>query len=193
MWSARTGGNPSLASSQQFPPTECQDTINSYLIPVFLREVSMLLFLKNLLFTIMVPGTVAIAIPVFAFSHPAAEVSLNSAAGALLLLIGTSIYLWCLWDFASFGRGTPAPIDPPKQLVMRGLYRYTRNPMYVGVLLVIFGWAVLFESLDLAIYGLAVATCFHLFVVFYEEPHLKRVFGQSYEQYCSRVSRWLPF
>ncbi len=154
----------------------------------------MLLFLKNLLFTIVVPGTVAIAVPVFAFSHPAAvEVSLNSAAGALLLLIGASIYLWCLWDFASFGRGTPAPIDPPKQLVVRGLYRYTRNPMYVGVLLVIFGWAVLFESLDLGIYGLAVANCFHLFVVLYEEPHLKRVLGQSYEQYCSRVSRWLPF
>lgn len=151
-----------------------------------------MLFVKNLIFTIIVPGTVAVYVPVFVFSHADAKVSVGAVAGAILLLSGGAIYLWCLWDFASFGRGTPAPIDPPKHLVVRGLYRYTRNPMYVGVLSVIFGWAVLFHSLPLAGYGLCVAACFHLFVVLYEEPQLTRVFGPSYLQYCSRVSRWLP-
>ena len=153
----------------------------------------MLLFLKNLLFTVLVPGTVGVYIPVFVFSHAPVGFSPGTVAAVLLLLIGTSVYLWCLWDFASFGRGTPAPIDAPKHLVIRGLYRYSRNPMYIGVLSVICGWSLLFQSLSIAIYGLAVATCFHLFVVFYEEPHLKLVFGPSYEQYCAQVGRWLSF
>jgi protein-S-isoprenylcysteine O-methyltransferase Ste14 len=152
-----------------------------------------LLFFKNLLFTIFVPSTVALYVPVFVFPHAALEVSIGNLGGAVLLFVGASIYLWCLWDFASTGRGTPAPIDPPKVLVVRGLYRYTRNPMYVGVLGVIFGWAWLFRDLPLAIYGICVATCFHLFVVLYEEPNLKRMFGSSYEEYCSRVARWVPY
>lgn len=153
----------------------------------------MLLFLKNLLFTIIAPGTVAVYVPVFVFSHDPAQLSLNTLAGGLLLIVGGAIYLWCLWDFASAGRGTPAPIDPPEHLVVRGLYRYTRNPMYVGVVGVIFGWALSFSAQRIAIYGLCVGAFFHLFVVFYEEPHLKRKFGSSYEEYCLQVSRWLPF
>ena len=152
----------------------------------------MLLFLKNLLFTIVVPGTVAVYVPVFVFSHNPAQLSLFTLSSGLLLAIGAAIYLWCLWDFASAGRGTPAPIDPPKNLVVRGLYRYTRNPMYVGVVTAILGWALLFGSLPIAIYGLSAAAFFHLFVVLHEEPHLRRVFGASYEEYCLQVSRWLP-
>ena len=88
----------------------------------------------------------------------------------LLFTIGASIYAWCVFDFASFGRGTPLPLDAPKRLVRPGLYRYSRNPMYVGVLTVIFGWAVLYKSVAVAVYGLAVTLCFHSFVVFFEEP-----------------------
>ncbi len=153
----------------------------------------MLLFLKNLLFSLVVPGTVAVHVPVFVFSHDPAQFSRNTLAGGLLLAIGGAIYLWCLWDFASAGRGTPAPIDPPKHLVVRGLYRYTRNPMYVGVVGIIFGWALLFSAPRIGVYGLCVAVGFHLFVVFYEEPALRRIFGSSYDQYCLQVSRWLPF
>jgi protein-S-isoprenylcysteine O-methyltransferase Ste14 len=153
----------------------------------------MLLLAKNLLFTVVVPGTVAVYVPVFVFSHAPVVVSPSTVVAVLLLLTGTSVYLWCIWNFASSGRGTPAPIDPPRYLVVRGLYQYSRNPMYVAVLSVIFGWSLLFQSLSLAIYGLAVAACFHLFVVLYEEPHLKRVFGSSYEQYCAEVGRWLSF
>ena len=107
-------------------------------------------------------------------------------------LFGGAVYSWCVWDFATFGRGTPAPIDAPKELVVRGLYRYTRNPMYVGVLSTILGWAMLFKEPQLLLYALCVGTCFHLFVVLYEEPNLQRVFGNSYEEYRARVNRWLP-
>jgi len=154
---------------------------------------SLFLFLKNLLFSVLVPGTVAVYVPVFAFPHAALRFSTSSIAAALLLLFGASIYLWCIWDFASFGRGTPAPIDPPRHLVIRGLYRYSRNSMYVGVLSVIFGWSLLFESESVAFYGLCVGACFHLFVLIYEEPQLRRIFGPDYDEYCSRVGRWLAF
>jgi protein-S-isoprenylcysteine O-methyltransferase Ste14 len=126
-----------------------------------------------------------------AFSHSEITPSVTTIVGSLLLVLGASTYLWCLWDFGTVGRGTPAPIDPPKQLVARGLYKYSRNPMYVGVLTVILGFAVLFRSGPIALYSACVATAFCLFVVFYEEPHLKRVFGSGYEEYCSRVPRWL--
>ncbi|MGH9932165.1 MAG: methyltransferase family protein [Pyrinomonadaceae bacterium] len=96
------------------------------------------------------------------------------------------------WDFARFGRGTPAPIDAPKRLIVRGLYRYTRNPMYVGVLTVIVAWALSFRMAALLVYGLAVAACFHLFIILYEERRLRRDFGIEYEEYCARVRRWLP-
>jgi protein-S-isoprenylcysteine O-methyltransferase Ste14 len=157
------------------------------------REASVLLILKNLLFTVLVPGTVAVYVPLFLFSHAMPRIRLASIVAAFLLLVGAAMYLRCLWDFATFGRGTPAPIDPPKQLVIRGLYQYSRNPMYVGVLTVIVGWALLFASVSLVLYAVVVAACFHLFVRLYEEPHLKQVFGASYEQYCAQVSRWLSF
>ena len=153
---------------------------------------AMLLLLKNLLFTVLVPGTVAVFVPLYYLSHADFGTPARSVSAGMLLFLGAAIYAWCLWDFAITGRGTPAPIDPPKTLVVRGLYRYTRNPMYVGVLTVIGGWALLFGSTDLAVYGLCVATVFHFFVVLYEEPHLRSVFGASYEQYCSEVGRWLP-
>jgi protein-S-isoprenylcysteine O-methyltransferase Ste14 len=83
-------------------------------------------------------------------------------------------------------------LDAPKRLVIRGLYRYTRNPMYVGVLTAILGWALIFKSSTLVFYGLCVGACFHLFVVFYEERRLRRLFGSEYDDYCARVGRWLP-
>jgi protein-S-isoprenylcysteine O-methyltransferase Ste14 len=150
------------------------------------------LFLKNLLFTVVVPGTVGVYVPLSLVSgRPAVSGPLRAVA-IVLLLGGGAIYVWCVWYFAWFGRGTPAPIDAPIKLVVRGLYRYTRNPMYVGVLTAILGWGILFQSRSVLIYGLAVFGCFHLFVLFYEEPHLSRVFGDEYERYRARVNRWLP-
>jgi protein-S-isoprenylcysteine O-methyltransferase Ste14 len=152
----------------------------------------MLLFLKNLVFTLVVPGTFAVYLPwLIARALPIGSLG-YVLTSSVLFLIGGTIYIWCLWDFATFGRGTPAPIDAPKRLLVRGLYRYTRNPMYVGVLIIIVGWAVLFQAPTLALYAFAVGVAFHLFVVLYEEPHLRRLFGVEYGNYCSRVSRWLP-
>jgi protein-S-isoprenylcysteine O-methyltransferase Ste14 len=152
----------------------------------------MVLLLKNLLFTAVAPGTLAVYLPLLlARGRPRADGPMLALAVALLAA-GVAIYAWCVWDFASYGRGTPAPIDAPKRVVMRGLYRFTRNPMYVGVLTVILGWAAFFAAPVVAGYALVVATSFHLFVRLYEEPHLTRTFGDDYRAYCARVGRWLP-
>ena len=152
----------------------------------------MILFLKNLLFTIVAPGTVAVLAPLLIARGRTPILGVSLAIALVLFSLGSAIYAWCMWDFASFGRGTPAPIDAPKKLVIRGLYRFTRNPMYLGVLTVILAWAVLFQTVGLVVYAIIVATGFHTFVLFYEEPHLKREFGSEYSVYTAKVGRWLP-
>jgi protein-S-isoprenylcysteine O-methyltransferase Ste14 len=108
------------------------------------------------------------------------------------MAIGAAIYLRCAWDFASAGKGTPAPVDPPKRLVVRGLYRFVRNPMYVGVLLALLGEAWFFRSRAVLVYAAIAFTWEHLFVVLYEEPALKRKFGETYSDYLTRTPRWIP-
>jgi protein-S-isoprenylcysteine O-methyltransferase Ste14 len=105
---------------------------------------------------------------------------------------GAAIVLRCIWDFAAKGRGTLAPVDPPKQLVVQGLYRYVRNPMYLGVLLVLLGETAFFGSPALLQYTLAWFFLVNLVVVLYEEPSLRNRFGDSYERYRRSVHRWLP-
>ena len=151
----------------------------------------MILALKNLLFTVVVPGTVGVYLPLALSRSRTAATGFAFALALVLFAIGGSIYAWCVYDFASFGRATPLPLDPPKKLVRRGLYRYSRNPMYVGVLTVIFGWAVLYQNPAVVVYGLAVALCFYSFVVFFEEPILGKRFGSEYQQYRTVVPRWL--
>jgi protein-S-isoprenylcysteine O-methyltransferase Ste14 len=116
----------------------------------------------------------------------------RSWIGAALFACGAVIYFWCAWDFATAGEGTPAPIDAPKHLVVRGLYRFVRNPMYAGVLLILLGESLAFRSTRILVYAAIVFTFFNLFVILYEEPALKRKFGPSYEEYLSSVPRWLP-
>jgi protein-S-isoprenylcysteine O-methyltransferase Ste14 len=152
----------------------------------------MALLFKNLLFTLIVPGTVGVYVPLFLAQGRAAASGVMLVLALILLGIGASIYARCVWDFAAFGRGTPAPIDAPKRLVVRGLYRYTRNPMYVGLLTVLLGWAALFQSTGMLSYAIAVGAVFHLFIVLYEEAHLRHQFGAEYDNYCATVSRWLP-
>src|SRR6266576_1221295 len=152
----------------------------------------MMLALKNILFTLVVPGTVGVYLPLILARGRNAATDFLLGLAVIFFVIGGSIYSWCVFDFASFGRGTPAPIDAPKKLVVRGLYRYTRNPMYVGVLTVILGWALLFRALELVLYALVVGACFQTFIVWYEEPHLRAIFASEYQRYCARVGRWLP-
>ena len=108
-------------------------------------------------------------------------------------VLGFAVALGCVWDFGWTGQGTPAPVAPPKNLVVVGFYRYVRNPMYVGVLALIVGQALLLGRERLFIWALCAWFLFHLFVVFEEEPGLRRRFGAGYEEYCARVRRWLPF
>jgi protein-S-isoprenylcysteine O-methyltransferase Ste14 len=115
-------------------------------------------------------------------------------SAAIPSVLGFAVALRCIWDFGRTGRGTPAPIAPPKKLVVVGFYRYVRNPMYVGFfggwvgLWIVFGKASRSAALIAATAVIAVA----LFVRFYEEPTLKRLFGEDYEEYCRNVPRWIP-
>ncbi len=160
--------------------------------PVCGPDQLMKLLLKNLLFTVLVPGTVAVYIPLVASRGDSPASGPLLGIGIALLTLGVAVYVWCVWDFATRGAGTPAPIDAPKRLVIRGLYSYSRNPMYVGVLIAILGWTAVFGSVDLLLYAAAVGTLFHLRVVLYEEPHLRGEFGDEYETYRASTNRWLP-
>jgi protein-S-isoprenylcysteine O-methyltransferase Ste14 len=151
--------------------------------------------LKTLIFTILVPGTLLGLVPwlLLQWSGEAVMPSLSVwLIGLLPFCAGVILYLWCAGAFTFIGHGTPAPIDAPVFLVRSGPYRWVRNPMYLGVLSVFFGEAILFHSLLLAGCGLLIAVVVHLFVVYYEEPTLRRQFGESYETYLRTVPRWLP-
>jgi protein-S-isoprenylcysteine O-methyltransferase Ste14 len=112
--------------------------------------------------------------------------------GGLLLLVGLPIWGGAALRFVRQGGGTPAPVAPPQRLVVTGLYRSVRNPMYLGVLAMIFGQALLLGSRGVLVYGLCLALGFHLVVVLHEEPTLRGRFGAEYLAYCRQVHRWLP-
>jgi protein-S-isoprenylcysteine O-methyltransferase Ste14 len=147
---------------------------------------------KTLIFTILVPGMVAVAVPYWLLGSGGRPDSSWWPIGALLIASGAALYLWCAWAFVTAGQGTPAPVDPPQRLVAAGLYRMVRNPMYVGVVLILLGESIVFASLTLLGYALLAWLCCHLFVVLYEEPVLRRKFGRSYKEYCKSVPRWIP-
>jgi protein-S-isoprenylcysteine O-methyltransferase Ste14 len=154
------------------------------------------LVLRTLLFTIIVPGSVTVLVPYWLvrsdLAYPLPSLGLLRYSGVAMTAVGVAIYLWCAWDFIASGRGTPNPMDAPKRLVSRGLYRWTRNPMYLGVSSIVIGEALLFESAGLFAYAALLLTLFHLRVLTYEEPTLRRLFGASFDDYCRRVPRWLP-
>ena len=149
--------------------------------------------LKSLLFLILAPGTVAGYIPlVLLRKGPQIETGMLAYLAFPLWLIGGVILLWSFWNFLKEGRGTPAPIEPPKELVAVGFYRYVRNPMYGGIFLIVLGHFLWFGHLWLIVYLVIVFVIVHLFVTLYEEPTLKKKFGTTYEQYLKRVPRWIP-
>lgn len=119
-------------------------------------------------------------------------VGLPQAIAATAVVIGGTLALWCVLVFALMGRGTPAPFDPPRRLIVRGPYQFVRNPMYIGAGLAVAGLSLFYESLALLGYTVLFFLATHLFVVWYEEPILRRTFGTDYEVYCQRVRRWRP-
>ena len=148
----------------------------------------------TLLFALLVPCTVAGVFPYFLITAGAQAFRFQNpalyAAGVPVFAAGVAIYAWCAYDFAFAGRGTPSPTHPPRELVVRGLYRYSRNPMYVGVTSILAGEALLSGAGNQFIYLIIVALGFHLRVVLGEEKSLREKFGSSYEAYCARVPRW---
>ena len=116
----------------------------------------------------------------------------REAAGILITIAGAIIALWCVATFVVIGKGTPAPFDPPRRLVIRGPYRFVRNPMYLGAGLALGGAALVYRSLPLLGYMALLLVATHVFVVWYEEPTLRSTFGDAYAAYCARVHRWLP-
>lgn len=113
-------------------------------------------------------------------------------AGLLIGTVGAAIALWCVFAFVWIGKGTPAPFDPPRRLVIRGPYRFVRNPMYIGAGLTLAGAALYCGSIFLLLYVCVLLVFTHFLVIFYEEPVLRKTFGAEYEAYCRRVSRWRP-
>ncbi len=151
----------------------------------------MRLFFRALFAFIALPGMIAFVVPLVWMAPGGREVSVDSV-GIAPLAIGIIVLLWCVRDFYVAGKGTLAPRSPPQQLVRVGLYRYSRNPMYVGVSLILWGWALGFRSKGLAIYAFAVMIAFHFRVVLAEEPWLEATFGEKWRDYKTRVPRWIP-
>jgi protein-S-isoprenylcysteine O-methyltransferase Ste14 len=149
------------------------------------------MFLRALLAFLALPGIAALVVPALLAALDPWRSSVRWP-GALLALIGIVVLLWCVRDFYVSGKGTLAPWDPPTHLVVVGLYRYVRNPMYVGVLALVAGWSLLLGSPVLVLYTVALATGFHIRVMVNEEPWLSARFGDEWARYRANVGRWLP-
>jgi protein-S-isoprenylcysteine O-methyltransferase Ste14 len=148
--------------------------------------------LGSIAFLLVAPGVIAGGIPYWITRWPRPHDGVLAVAGAVLAALGGLVLLDCFGRFAWQGRGTPAPLAPPGRLVVTGPYRRVRNPMYVAVLALVFGQAALFASWPLAAYGLVVWAAFHIFVLAYEEPTLRRSFPQDYAAFFAAVPRWRP-
>jgi protein-S-isoprenylcysteine O-methyltransferase Ste14 len=154
------------------------------------------LLLRNLIFTILQPGVIAGLVPYLILKSKGINgfdqsFELYHYIGALFFVVGFIIMAICIISFAINGRGTLSPVDPTKHLVVSGLYRFSRNPMYVGVIMILIGEAVFFRSMLLGIYFPTVLIVFNAFILFFEEPRLKKLFGDDYINYCKRVGRWV--
>ncbi len=138
---------------------------------------------------VALPGIVAFALPI-AIGTSAGRPVQHVAIAAAVLGLGTLLLLWCVREFYVAGRGTLAPWAPPKHLVTTGPYRRSRNPMYVGVITILIGWSILWDSRTLLIYAVVVAAAVYVRVLLAEEPWAARNFGAEWEAYRARVPRW---
>lgn len=150
------------------------------------------LLVRNLLFTLIVPGAGAVLLPRWVLARFDSAASATAWPAVAIIAVGIALYFWCLLLFAVVGRGTPGPWDAPRRFVAVGPYRWVRNPIYVAALLVVLGEAWLFLSLPLLVYAGTMAISCHLFVIAYEERTLRRRFGEAYVEYLRTVPRWIP-
>ena len=153
------------------------------------------LALRSLLWTLLIPGVVTVYLPWRFFGL--GEVRFHAGdplhyLGAALAGAGAVLLFLCIREFFARGRGTLSPVDPPRELVVTGLYRFVRNPMYLGVATLLAGEILLTRSTGLLVMALVWFVLVNIFVVFHEEPWLRRTFGASYEAYAGKVRRWRP-
>lgn len=149
------------------------------------------MFLKALMAFLILPGIIAGLLPI-ALGSLDPWCGSGLSLGYPVAVFGLVVLGWCVRDFYVSGKGTLAPWAPPSRLVIVGLYRYTRNPMYLGVLLIVCGFALLFTSPLVATYLVIVAMSFHVRVIIVEEKWLARKFGDEWIKYEHSVSRWIP-
>jgi len=159
-----------------------------------------MLIVRAVMFTLLVPGTVVWWLPRGLIYT---DWSIRYPVGWIPMTLGATLYFWCAAQFVFRGQGTPniyfaRPLAfmigrEPLRLVNESIYRYSRNPMYVGVISTVFGEALLFGSLNLLIYAFSLCLWFHLVVVFIEEPHLRKTRGEAYLRYCRETPRWFGF
>jgi protein-S-isoprenylcysteine O-methyltransferase Ste14 len=159
-------------------------------------EVNMAVFFRAITYAVLFIGLVLVYLPASILSwsgldRPAA-MEVQQFLGLGIGTTGALLVLWCILTFVTVGRGTPAPFDPPRRLVIRGPYGFVRNPMYIGAGLALAGAALFYESLPLLGYTGLFFLVSHLFVLLYEEPTLQRTYGGEYTAYCRRVKRWRP-
>ena len=152
---------------------------------------------RSLLWAALLPGFFAGYLPwrYFGLRDAASEITLTNPVtlvGVAAVAVGVALLAVCIWEFARSGRGTLSPADPPRTLVVQGLYRYVRNPMYLSVTTIVLGEVILTRSRALLVYWIIWFTAVNLFVIGYEEPTLRRQFGASYDRYTQEVRRWLP-
>ncbi len=153
------------------------------------------LAVRSLLWAILLPGVIAGYVPLRFFGLDQVRLDLSRPSdliGLVCIALGIVLLAACIFEFARTGRGTLSPVDPPPNLVVRGLYRYVRNPMYLSVTAIILGEALVVRSLALAIYWAVWFAAANLFVIGYEEPTLRHRFGESYDEYARQVGRWIP-
>ena len=156
---------------------------------------SLWLALRSAAWTAAFPGMVAGYLPWRYFGVGDAGVDLANPLDLLSLgciAAGAALLAACIVEFARSGRGTLSPVDPPRRLVVRGLYRYVRNPMYLSVTTIVLGEALLVRSFALLVYWMIFFGAANLFVIGYEEPYLRQRFGASYDAYTRQVGRWIP-
>jgi len=153
------------------------------------------LILKTIIFSLTLPLFFSFIVPFFIiyylnFFSLNIPIPLNYI-GIILIILGIIIYSLSCYYFIFYGEGTPSPLEEPKNLITHGIYKYTRNPMYISGILIVLGLAVFLNSLMILIYCLLLFLIYHSFIVFYEEPHLRKKFGKYYEEYCKNVPRWI--
>jgi protein-S-isoprenylcysteine O-methyltransferase Ste14 len=155
-----------------------------------------MVLLKSLLLFLFVALSVFVASPFvilfFTNGYLTFHIGIFKFLGVIPVILGAAFALWVVLSFAFVGKGTPAPFDPTKKLVTEGLFKYSRNPMYLGAVLVLFGETIFFQSLQILVLTILFWIFFHVFVVYYEEPNLRQRFGGAYEKYLKTVPRWLP-